>query len=117
LVDTSLYDEEESMTKSRKMRRVFTAEFKREAVQLLEQRREAGVALTRVARELGLRPAQLREWATQVATETAAPVTAVSPSGETLEQEVRRLRRENARLEEEAAFAKEAAAFFARESR
>jgi transposase len=116
-MDTSLYDEEEFMTKSRKLRRVFTAEFKREAVQLLEQRRGAGVTLTRVARELGLRPAQLREWVTQVATETAAPVTAISPNGETLEQEVRRLRRENATLQEEAAFAKKAAAFFARESR
>ena len=38
-------------------------------------------------------------------------------SGETLEQEVRRLRRENATLRQEAAFAKKAAAFFARESR
>jgi transposase len=116
-MDTSLSREEEFMTKSRKLRRVFTAEFKREAVQLLAQRRGAGATVGRVARELGLRPAQLREWATQIATETAAPVTAVSASGETLEQEVRRLRRENATLQEEAAFAKKAAAFFARESR
>jgi transposase len=116
-VDASLYDEEEFMTTSRKLRRVFTAEFKQEAVRLLEQRRGAGATVGRVARELGVRPAQLREWAAQVAMATAAPVTAVSASGETLEQEVRRLRRENARLEEEAAFAKKAAAFFARESR
>jgi transposase len=116
-MDTSLSSEEAFMTQSRKLRRVFTAEFKREAVQLLEQRRGAGATIGRVARELGLRPAQLREWATQVATATASPVTAVSPSGETLEQEVRRLRRENATLQEEAAFAKKAAAFFARESR
>ena len=105
------------MTTSRKVRRLFTPEFKHEAVRLLEQRQRAGATVGRVARELGLRPAQLREWAVQVATETAAPVTAVSARGETLEQEVRRLRRENATLQEEAAFAKKAAAFFARESR
>ena len=116
-MDTSLYDEEEFMTKSRKLRRVFTTEFKHEAVRLLEERRASGATLGRVAHELGLRPAQLREWAAQVATATALPVTAVSASGETLEQEVRRLRRENAVLQEEAAFAKKAAAFFARESR
>lgn len=105
------------MTKSRSVRRVFTAEFKHEAVRLLESRRAQGGALTAVARELGVRPGQLREWAAQAARATGAPVTAVSPSGETLEQEVRRLRRENARLKQEAEFAKKAAAFFARESR
>jgi transposase len=105
------------MTPSRKIRRLFTPEFKHEAVRLLEARQGAGATVGRVARELGVRPAQLREWAAQVATETAEPVTAVSARGETLEQEVRRLRRENATLQEEAAFAKKAAAFFARESR
>jgi transposase len=104
------------MTRSRQLRRVFTAEFKQEAVQLLTARRAAGGSLTGVARELGVRPGQLREWATQAATTTDTPVTAVSPSGETLQQEVRRLRRENATLRDEAAFAKKAAAFFARES-
>jgi transposase len=104
------------MTKSGQLRRVFTAEFKREAVQLLTTRRRAGRSLTSVARELGVRPGQLREWAAQAAAAGGPPVTAVSPSGETLEQEVRRLRRENATLREEAAFAKKAAAFFARES-
>ena len=105
------------MTKSRNLRRVFTAEFKHEAVRLLATRRAQGGALTAVARELGVRPGQLREWAEQAARAAGAPVTPVSPSGETLEQEVRRLRRENATLREEAAFAKKAAAFFARESR
>jgi|SRR5215510_7189407 len=105
-----------SMTKSRKMRRSFDPEFKREAVRLLEERRAAGVTLGRVARELGLRPNQLREWAEQQAMITKRPTT-VSPDGETVEQEVRRLRREIARLREEAEFAKKAAAFFAKESR
>ena len=105
------------MTESRNVRRVFTAEFKHEAVRLLEARRASGGALTGVARELGVRPGQLREWAAQAARAAAAPATAVAPNGETLEQEVRRLRRENATLRQEAEFAKKAAAFFARESR
>ena len=100
------------MTKSRKMRRAFTPEFKEEAVRLLEERRKAGVAMSRVAKELGLRPNQLREWAGQAAAEVTAP----SRGGETPEQELRRLRREIVRLKQEAEFAKKAAAFFARES-
>lgn len=105
------------MTTSRNVRRVFTAEFKREAVHLLETRRAGGGSVTAVARELGVRPGQLREWAEQAARAVGPPGTAVSASGETLEQEVRRLRRENATLRQEAEFAKKAAAFFARESR
>src|SRR5918996_4136427 len=88
--------EEGSMTKSRKIRRAFAPEFKREAVRLWEERRARGVPITRVARELGLRPNQLREWAGQ----SAAAVTAPSPNGEPPEQELRRLRRENARLKQ-----------------
>src|SRR5678816_2118894 len=103
----------QSMRKSEQLRRSFTPEFKAEAVRLLEERRAAGVGITSVARELGLRPNQLREWTRQLA--AAAP--SAGPAGETLEQEVRRLRRENARLQQEAEFAKKAAAFFARESR
>ena len=105
------------MTQSRQVRRVFTAEFKHEAVRLLDARRAQGGTLTAVARELGLRPGQLREWAAQAAQAAGVPVTAVAPNGETLEQEVRRLRRENATLRQEAEFAKKAAAFFAKESR
>jgi len=100
------------MTKSRKIRRSFTPEFKREAVRLWNERRVTGVPISRVARELGVRPNQLREWTER----HTAMETAPSESGETLQQELRRLRRENARLKEEAAFAKKAAAFFARES-
>jgi transposase len=100
------------MTKSRKLRRSFEPEFKREAVRLYEERRAAGVPIGRVATELGVRPNQLREWARQ----RTAELMPATPSGETLEQEVRRLRRENATLRKEAEFAKKAAAFFARES-
>lgn len=101
------------MTKSRALRRSFDPEFKREAVRMLAERRAAGVPIGRVAKELGIRPTMLREWVRQLEAETTAP----SRGGETAEQEVRRLRRENARLRQEAEFAKKAAAYFARESR
>ena len=63
-------------------------------------------------KELGIRGNQLREWATQLTAAIAVP-----RAGELPEQELRRLRRENARLKQEVEFAKKAAAFFARESR
>ena len=100
------------MTKSRELRRKFDGEFKRQATRLWEERRAAGVPIGRVARELGLRANQLREWAEQVRATPAAERLGESPS-----EELRRLRRENARLKEEAEFAKKAAAFFAKESR
>ena len=100
------------MRKSEQLRRSFTPEFKAEAVQLWEQRRAAGIGVTQVARELGLRPNQLREWARQL----TAPAPSAGPPGETAEQELRRLRREVARLKQEAEFLKKAAAFFAKES-
>jgi|SRR5580765_7922074 transposase len=99
------------MSKSRHLRRKFEPEFKREAVRLWEERRAAGVPIGRVAKELGLRANQLREWAGQVAAEPAADRLGESPA-----EELRRLRREVARLKQEAEFAKKAAAFFARES-
>jgi len=100
------------MTTSRNLRRKFDPEFKRQAVRLWEERRAAGVPISRVARELGLRANQLREWAEQ---STAKP--AAARLGEEPSAELRRLRRENARLREEAEFAQKAAAFFAKESR
>jgi len=99
------------MTISRSVRRKFDREFKREAVRRWLERRAAGVPIGRVAKELGLRPNQLREWAAQVKAEPAAEAV-----GETAAAELRRLRREKARLQEELAFVKKAAAFFARES-
>ena len=101
------------MAKSRKMRRAFTPEFKEEAVRLWVERQSLGVAIGRVARELGVRPNQLREWAEQATADATPPAV----KGETPDQELRRLRRENARLQQEAEFLKKAAAFFAKESR
>lgn len=98
----------------RRERRAFTAEFKAEAVRLVAERRALGVTLAEVGRELDVRPDQLRTW-TRLARRDGGGSTAVP--GETLEQEVRRLRRENAVLRQEQAFAKKVAVYFAKESR
>lgn len=98
----------------RRERREFSAEFKAEAVRLVAERRATGVTLAQIGRELDVRPDQLRAWARQQrdGAGTDGPVL-----GETIEQENRRLRRENAVLRQEQAFAKKVAAYFARESR
>ena len=100
------------MVNKKRERRVHTAEFKREAVRRLREQTAQGVPLTQVARELDLHPNVLQGWARRV----AGPPGAAAPT-ETLEAEVRRLRRENATLREEALFAKKAAAYFAKEVR
>jgi transposase len=99
----------------RRERRAFTAEFKRQAVQLLHERRAQGGTVTQVGRELDVRPDQLREWARRLANGEGGLVAAGIV--ETPEQELRRLRRENARLKEEQVFLKKVAVYFTKESR
>jgi transposase len=91
-------------------RRSFTPEFRAEAVRLAL---ESDRPLAEIARELQVRPDQLRHWKQQVTRAAGAP----APSGETPEQELRRLRREVQVLRQEREFLKKAAAFFAHESR
>lgn len=99
---------------SRRERRAFSDEFKQEAVRMLRERRAIGVSVTQIGRELDVRPDQLRAWAHQQEN-AGAPVR--SGTGETLDQEVRRLRREVETLRQEREFAKKAAVFFAKGSR
>lgn len=96
----------------RRTRRAFSAEFKSEAVRLLAERRAVGVPLSQVARELDVGPEQLRTWARAGGEDTRWTAMA----GETLEHEVRWLRRENALLRQEQAFAKKVAVYFARDT-
>lgn len=99
----------------RRDRRAFTEEFKQEAVRLMHERQARGGTLAQVGRELDVRPDQLREWARRLADRDGG----LKAAGivETPEQELRRLRRENARLLEEREFAKKVAVYFAKESR
>lgn len=112
-------DEQQQRRKASRVRRTFNAEFKAEAVQLMRRRRALGVSLNQIARELEIGPSLLWHWARQLDGRGTGRVdeAALSPAtGESLEEEVRRLRREVAVLRQERDFAKKAAAFFAKES-
>jgi len=99
-------------------RRTFSEAFKRGAVRRMRERRAEGASLRQIGRELDVRPQLLWEWARKLDGQGTGRVEAVNapPANESLEEEVRRLRRENAMLKQEREFAKKAAAFFAKES-
>ena len=91
-------------------RRVFTEEFKQQAVRRVRERTAIGVTLTQIGREVGVRPDLLRRWSQQA----VAP----GPDGEVVTlAELQRLRRENDTLRQERDFANNAAVFFARDVR
>lgn len=93
-------------------RKVFTKEFKLEAVRLLESSERPAAE---VARELGIRRNQLYKWQQEVRNKAARAFPGRGPHPE-LVDELTRLRRENERLREERDILKKAMAFFAKES-
>jgi len=97
-----------------KVRRQFSAEYKQEAVRLVDE----GRSILDVARSLGIRTDMLRKWRQQFTT-AAHPQDAFPGHGKLTSQdeEIRRLRRENEVLRQERDFVKKAAVFFAKESR
>jgi len=110
----------EKRARSRRTRRTFSAEYKLEAVRLLEERRAAGASLAQVGRELDVRADLLQAWARQAKRRPGVGARDVFPGQGQLpsaEAEVRRLQREVSVLRQERDFLKKAAAFFAKESR
>jgi transposase len=93
-------------------KRVFTPEFKAEAVRVLREREAQGATLAAVGRELDVGADQLRLWERQAVARGAVPRALESEA-----EELTRLRRENAVLRQEREFLKKATAFFAKESR
>jgi transposase len=95
-----------------RVRRVYTPEFKAEAVRLVT---EHGYSVAEAARSLGISENLIRNWkqALRDKGEHAFPGPG-KPSP--FEEEVRRLRAENKRLLAERDILKKAAAFFAREA-
>lgn len=90
---------------TKRKRRKFSKEFKREAVRLLRAHPEKGV--TAIAGELGVTVSVLRSWLEMVEAEEKTGL----PSEEL--EELKRLRKENARLKEEVEILGKATAFFA----
>ena len=104
----------------KRSRRKFEATFKIEAVRRMHERRAAKVPMAVIASDIGVRPEQLRSWATQYATRVGQAASDVFPGEGRLpsaEEEVRHLRRELEVARQELAFLKKAAAYFATESR
>lgn len=94
------------------IRRTHTREFKIEAVRLIT---EKGLGVARAARDLGIHPTLLTRWKRDLSRDEAR---AFPGKGrlKPLEEEVRRLRRENLVLKQEREILKKAAAFFAKET-
>jgi transposase len=92
-------------------RKKYSAEFKREAVQLSSQ---SGVSVSQVARDLGIQPNMLTRWRREAA---AAGGKAFRGQGVARDEEMARLRRELGRVTRERDFLKETAAYSAKTSR
>lgn len=92
-------------------RRRFSSEYKREAVELASH---PSVSVAQVARDLGIRPNLLSRWRREI---DQMGKTAFGGSGTPRDEEIAKLKRENARLKKERDFLRDAATFFARESK
>jgi len=93
-------------------RRVFTREFKLEAVRLV---RDRGVTVAQAARDLGLHENVLRKWVRGLAVD---PLHAFPGHGQMKPEqaEIAALKKEVAKLKMERDILKKAAAYFAKES-
>jgi transposase len=92
-------------------RRKFSAEYKREAVAMLDA---PGVTVSQIAAELGIGANVLGRWRREL---HQRPQQAFGGNGRSRDEEVSQLRRELARVTKERDFLREAAAFFARASK
>lgn len=97
------------MTKKSTKRRHYTAEFKAEAVRLVEHR--GGRTVGEIARSLGVAENILHAWKRQYAPDQS------NDRGESPEQELQRLRRENADLKRDRDALAKSIAVFVRDRR
>ena len=96
---------------TKKKYRRYSPEFKRHA---LKRASEGGVTDQGVCDDLGISARQLRRWRDQyrLLGDEAFP-----GQGKSRDEEITKLKRENAKLKQERDFLKDAAVFFARESK
>ena len=96
-------------------RRIYSDEFRREAVQLITKQ---GLSASEAASRLGISAGLLRKWKRTFEMKGASAHPNTSPRQPTaLEVENARLRAENGRLRMEREILKKAATFFAKESK
>ena len=94
-------------------RRKYTAEFKREAVELSEQREE-GQSMAAIARELGIRPNMLYRWREEMRQEGGEAFPGQG-NVRASEKEVYELKKELARVKQERDILKKALSIFSQE--
>ena len=94
-------------------RRVFTTEFKHEAVRLVVER---GVTVNQASRDLGLHPNVLRKWVKDAKANGSAAFPGRGKQRPD-DAEISRLRRELAKAQAERDILKKAIAFFAKDPR
>ena len=96
-----------------KSQKVYTREFKEEAVRLVQT---SGKPITQIARELGISDTSIHQWRKELAEH--GPEAFPGKGHQTaLEEENRRLKRENELLRQERDILKKAVGIFSRESR
>lgn len=97
---------------TKRKRRKFTDEFKRDTVRLI---REGGKSVREVAHDLDLTESAVRLWLKQAEIDDGRGVAGALTTAE--REELQRLRRENRQLQMEREILKKATAFFAKENR
>ena len=97
---------------TKRKRRKFTDEFKKDTVRLI---RESGKTVAEISRDLDLTESAVRNWLDQADIDEGRGVHDELTTAE--RDELQRLRRENKQLQMEREILKKAAAFFAKESR
>jgi len=95
-----------------RQRQVFTPEFKRKAIELLQR---GDRSATEIARELGVRRNQLYKWKGAMEPQETLKISGSGGRGGVM-AELARVKRELARVTEERDILKRAAVYFARES-
>jgi transposase len=93
-----------------KIQKTYTAEFKREAVQLAQT---SGKSIAQVARELAISDTSIHQWRKELA-EHASQAFPGSGHQTAQEEELRRLKRENEVLKQERDILKKAVGIFSR---
>ncbi len=95
-----------------KKQRKYTEEFRREAVRLMET---SGKAIAQIARDLGVNDSVLYRWRDVYGQKARSESSANGRTGAELEEELKRLQRENNLLRQERDVLKKAISIFSQE--